>query len=224
MADYLSFMLLALLLAIVVFLFVRKLDHYNETDWGYRWLNRVDGLIRWYCYRMHRLQHTPLDLPEGPVIVVANHISGLDPFFLLTATRRPLRFLIAREEYERFGLKWIFKAAGCIPVDRETKPHLALRAGLQALEAGEAVALFPHAGIQRPGDPVKKLKAGAARLAEKTGADIYVVLISGVGLPGHTVSCFLVPSRAKLEHVATLNCEGKSTEECLHAMAQILNK
>ncbi len=36
-------------------------------------------------------------LPAGPVIVVANHDSLSDPFFLGAALERPLRFLAKRE-------------------------------------------------------------------------------------------------------------------------------
>ncbi len=56
-------------------------------------------------------------------MVVANHISGLDPLLMAAASRRSLHFMIAREQYERFGLKWLFRMAGCIPVDRERAPE-----------------------------------------------------------------------------------------------------
>ena len=80
----------------------------------------------------------PIPLPEtGAAIVVCNHISGLDPLVLIAATPRPLRFLIAREEYERFGLQWLFRLGKCIPVERDKRPELAMRAALRAIENGE---------------------------------------------------------------------------------------
>jgi len=74
---------------------------------------------------------------------VSNHVSGLDPLLLIAATRRPLRFVIAREEYERWGLRWLLHAVGCIPIARGRNPRSALSAARAALEAGEVVALFP---------------------------------------------------------------------------------
>ena len=114
----------------------------NKTDWSNFWLNRLDGLNRLFCTKYHRLGAEPLVLPEhGGVIIISNHISGLDPLLLVAAARRPLRFMIAREEYERFGLKWLFKAMGCIPVERNGRPDSALREAIRALTDGEVIVL-----------------------------------------------------------------------------------
>jgi len=105
----------------------------------------IDGWLRLFCRYYHRLEYEPLPLPErGPALVASNHLSGLDPLLLITASKRPLRFLIAQEEYHRFGLNWLFRAAGCIPVDRKGRPEKALRRAREALQRGEVVALFPH--------------------------------------------------------------------------------
>ncbi|MGD2083234.1 MAG: 1-acyl-sn-glycerol-3-phosphate acyltransferase, partial [Chromatiales bacterium] len=74
----------------------------NLTDWGSGWLNLLDGVNRLFCRYYHRMNDVVLPLPaEGAAIVVANHVSGLDPLLLIAASRRPLRFLIAREQFER---------------------------------------------------------------------------------------------------------------------------
>ena len=130
---------------ILLWLLARQLKAAQQTDWGNIWLNYLDGLNRLFCKYYHRLQYTLIDLPaEGPALVVANHLSGLDGFLLIAASRRPLRFMIAREQYERFGLAWLFKSIGCIPVDRSHRPEKGLRAALRALENGEVVVLFPQ--------------------------------------------------------------------------------
>jgi 1-acyl-sn-glycerol-3-phosphate acyltransferase len=64
-------------------------------------------------------------------------MSSLDPFLLLTACKRPLRFLVASEEYERPILNWLFIASGCIPVDRVGRPEKALREAFRALQQCE---------------------------------------------------------------------------------------
>jgi len=103
----------------------------------------------------------------GCALLACNHISGLDPFLLIAASPRPLRFMIAREEYERFGLRWLFRRGHCIPVDRDRQPERALREALRALNAGEVVAVFPQGGIQRESQGHRKLKGGVVRLAQK---------------------------------------------------------
>jgi 1-acyl-sn-glycerol-3-phosphate acyltransferase len=203
---------------------VRTARQANRVDWGSDWVNLLDGLNRLFCYRYHRLNVTGIRLPRsGAAIVVSNHLSGLDPMLLVASARRPLRFLIAREEYERFGLKWLFRAMGCIPVDRARRPEQALRVALRALGQGEIVALFPHGGIHLETHPPRRLKAGAARLAELTGSSIFPVRISGIRGAGGVVSGVLLRSRAQIELFSSLKSDGRTTMDLLDEIAGIID-
>jgi 1-acyl-sn-glycerol-3-phosphate acyltransferase len=196
----------------------------NEVDWGHRGVNLADGLIRLLSHRYHRLRCESIPFPDqGPAVVVANHISGLDPLLLVAASHRPLRFLIAREEYQRFGFRWLFKAAGCIPVDRDKRPELAMREALLALKQGEVVAVFPHGRIQEPGKPTSKIKGGAVRLAQKQGCKIFPVFIDGIRGHGHTMLALPLRSEAVLHTLPTMDCADKSYDECMSLLAQLLN-
>lgn len=196
----------------------------NRTEWGTGWVNLLDGLNRIFCYRYHRLNLVGIRLPKtGPAIVVSNHVSGLDALLLLASTRRPLRFLIAREQYERFGLQWLLRAAGCIPVDRQRKPEQALRSALRALKNGEIVALFPHGRIHLRSDPPAKLKPGTARLAQLTGSRIFPVFISGVRGQGRVIRGVLLRSRAQLRLYSPLTAGDRSTAEISQELAKILD-
>lgn len=161
----------------------------NKADWGGKWINRLDGFNRIFCRKFHRLKFETVRLPKtGGVLLASNHISGLDPLLLIAASERPLRFLMAREYYEIRGLKWLFRVVGCIPVERSSRPQAALYAARVALEAGEAVAIFPHGTIHLDHHRPRKLKRGIAWLARFTGASIYPMRIEGVagleqGLP-----------------------------------------
>jgi len=196
-----------------------------QTDWGGARVNWIDGLVRLLCRYVHRLAQTKIPLPEtGAAIVVANHVSGLDPFLLIAASHRPLRFLIAREEYERPILHWLFKASGCIPVDRSGKSKHALRQALRALQSGEVVAIFPHGKIQLDNDPPRKLKRGVARLATWTQAPIYRVRIDGVGGEGKVVLAPIIPSHVQLSIAEPFICQPDEMDECLRRICQIIEK
>ena len=219
-------MLYLVLALIIVFIFFLPgfLLRYNQIDWGANWINVIDGLYRLLCLKYHSLNKVVIDLPAtGPAIVVANHISGLDPFLLIACSRRPLRFLIAREEYERFGLRWLFRAAGCIPVDRETRPERALREALIKLREGEVIAVFPHGRIYWPESALRKIKGGAVRLAQNTSCLIYPIYISGIRRAGHTVSPIFVPNKAHVQLFPPLDCANISYDESVKRLAQILN-
>ena len=187
-----------------------------NADWGGPHVNWLDGWTRILCRSLHGLGKQQIDLPEnGPAIVVANHISGLDPLLLIAASKRPLRFLIAREEYQRFGLQWLFRAAGCIPVDREGRPEKSLRQALKALQQGEVIAIFPHGKIHLDSDPPRKLKAGFARLAAWSDAAIYPVRIDGVTAAGKVLIAPLVPSRVRLTRHKPIYCQTEQLDICL---------
>jgi 1-acyl-sn-glycerol-3-phosphate acyltransferase len=196
----------------------------NEVDWGGLWLNRIDGLNRILCRRLHRLRHNEIGLPEtGGALLVCNHVSGLDPLLMIAACKRPLRFLIAREEYERFGLHWLLKKVGCIPVDRKGCPEQALREALRVLQQGEVVALFPHGHIHLDSDPPRRLKGGVIWLAQQTGTPIIPMRLTGVRGEGKTVSAVFLPSRACLQGFPALDCAGEDAKACLQQIAEYID-
>ncbi|MGW5309281.1 lysophospholipid acyltransferase family protein [Nocardia thailandica] len=104
----------------------------------------------------------------GPVIVVCDHVSHLDPLlvarFLVDAGRSP-RFLAKREVFTGFtGV--VMRAAEQIPIDRARDPAEAFAAASRALRAGGLVVIMPEGTITRdPAGLPGPLKTGAARLA-----------------------------------------------------------
>jgi 1-acyl-sn-glycerol-3-phosphate acyltransferase len=195
----------------------------NQADWGGWSVNWIDGWVRLLCRHLHHQTADQLPLPEhGPAIVVANHVSGLDPFILITASRRPLRFLIASEEYHRPILHWLFKAAGCIPVDRGTNPEKALRQALRALKQGEVIALFPHGIIHLDSDPPRPIKAGVVRLATWAACPVIPARIDGVHGEGHTVLAPFIPSRVQLSLRPIIFCHDSQPQACLRAITEAI--
>jgi 1-acyl-sn-glycerol-3-phosphate acyltransferase len=126
------------------------------------WRLEVDGAAR---------------VPVAPVIVVANHDSLSDPFFLGAAVDRPLRFLAKRELWRNGVVGWILDGLGGIPVDRQRGDVGAVAAAAQALDRGAAVAIFPQGTVLGP--PDRAWQRGAARLALTTGVPILPVAIVG---------------------------------------------
>lgn len=217
---------LLLLIVVAAWLFRRALaicDAANEADWGGRWLNRLDGLNRIFCRRFHRLTQEHLALPpSGPLLLASNHLSGLDPLLLIAASRRPLRFIIAREQYERWWLHWLFRGIGCIPVDREREPRAALYAARRVLAAGEVVALFPQGRIYLDHEPPAPLRRGIVLLSQITGAPIVPVRIDGVRGKGFTVAAVFMPSDVRLEARPLLYCKPETAEACLEELGRAL--
>jgi len=226
MTELTLFVLLFVVGALLLWLllrFVSACGAANTVDWGGTVNNHIVGFIVLFCRYVHRFKYQPIPLPEqGGALLACNHISGLDPFLLVAASPRPLRFMIAREEYERFGLQWLFRRAHCIPVDRERQPERALRVALRALDAGEVVAVFPQGGIHLASHGYRKLKGGVVRLAHKSACPIYPVRVDDVRGVGHTVRAVFFPGRAKMQVAPVLHCEGEDHHACLVALAMRL--
>jgi 1-acyl-sn-glycerol-3-phosphate acyltransferase len=157
-----------------------------------------------YIALYHRLRRLPgppgPPIPlEGPAIVVANHRSGVDPLVLSACTRRLIHFLMAREYYEQRGLRWLFRTAGAIPVNRDGNDLGATKAALKALKEGLVIGIFPEGGIRpQDGEEPEAGKSGVALLALKTGAPVVPAYISGTPAYDSVLRAMITPSRSQI--------------------------
>ena len=121
-------------------------------------------------------------------------------------------------------MQWLFRAVGCIPVDRSRHPQQAFREALDRLREGEVIALFPGGHIHVPGEPKPRFKRGVARLAKLADAPVYPTRISGVRGEGHVVRSVFLPSRARLRAFARYDCHAAGEKQCLNDLFSILEE
>ena len=133
-----------------------------------------------FCRNWHRLIVSGESLPDGPVILVSNHLCGLDPLLIQASVNRPLRFLMAREYYMKM---WYVRRGldlvGAIPVTPGGANRHAVRKAIEVVRAGNALCLFPE-GAANPPIPMHRILPGAALIARESGAPIIPLRISGV--------------------------------------------
>ena len=216
-----------LLIAVAVLIFAvylrAKARKYNHVDWGSKRLNFVDGLCRAYCVKFHRLKLEKFDLPKtGGAILISNHVSGVDPLLLIAACDRPIRFMIAKEEYERFGLNWLFKGAGCIPVDRTGRADIAFRQAKRALKSGEILALFPHGKIHLDDVKPYRVKPGIKRLAELSKMPIVVARITGVRGQGSVFKPLFLRSKTEVTRFPNITHDYFDNPDALQELGELL--
>lgn len=122
-------------------------------------------------------------LPEGPAIIAANHISFLDSALLLATLPRQIQFVGKAEYLDDWKTKHLFPALGMIPIDRSggSASNSALDAARSVLENGGLFGIFPEGTRSRNGT-LHKGHTGVARLALQTGAPIVPVGIVGTEL------------------------------------------
>lgn len=148
---------------------------------GKRWLNAfLRGMNRLFCRFWHRLSGQKVILPDGPLILVGNHICGLDPLLIQATVNRPLSFLMARDYYQSMWYaRWGFDMVGAIPVSPGGANRQALQKAIDVVRAGNVVCLFPE-GAANPPIPLHNMMPGAALIARETGAPIIPFRVSGV--------------------------------------------
>ncbi|MBC7325589.1 MAG: 1-acyl-sn-glycerol-3-phosphate acyltransferase [Moorella sp. (in: Bacteria)] len=113
---------------------------------------------------------------EGPVIVVANHISYLDPVAVGVASPRTVRFMATEELFHIPVLKWIIRGLYAFPVRRGRSDRMALKAALEILHNGQVLGMFPEGTRSREGR-LLPFQHGAAILSLKTGAPLLPVAL-----------------------------------------------
>jgi 1-acyl-sn-glycerol-3-phosphate acyltransferase len=115
-----------------------------------------------------RLRVTGLEvLPErGPVLVVANHDSQMDPVILGVAlrNRRQLRYLARANLWRIPGLGPVLRGLRQIPIERGAGDARAIHEAVAALRAGAAICIFPEGGLS--GGERLRARTGVARLRE----------------------------------------------------------
>jgi len=108
---------------------------------------------------------------DGAILICANHIHVMDQCMALIATKRVINYM-AKKEYFDGSMRWFFKMAGCISVNRQIKDRSASKKAIDFLNIGGAVGLFPEGTRNKTKDVIQPFKFGAVSMAKKTGAKI----------------------------------------------------
>ena len=128
------------------------------------------------AFRFHSTgrEHVPA---TGPVLLVANHQSHLDPVLVGIACPREVRPL-ARHSLFFWPLSWLIRSLGAVPIDRERGGLGGIKAMLKLLGAGEVVLVFPE-GTRTKDGHLQPLMPGFCALARRSGATVVPVAIDG---------------------------------------------
>lgn len=152
-------------------------------------LNRVEGTGVIYWFFKHLIIGPILktifrpwiegseNLPKsGPVIIVGNHLSVIDSFFMPAMIDRRVYFLAKSDYFTGRGLrgtlvKNFMLSIGQLPIDRRggKASEASLNTGLSVLDRGEVLGIYPE-GTRSPDARLYRGRTGVARLVLESGA------------------------------------------------------
>jgi 1-acyl-sn-glycerol-3-phosphate acyltransferase len=158
-----------------------KVRRFQEDKKGWAWtlgLSVVKPLL--LMTTRHRWIDGEKIPAEGGVLLVANHISEVDPLVvahLVWDHGRIPRYLAKAGIFKNAFLGIFFRSAGQIPVERASKNAAgAFDAAVAAVRAGRCVVVYPEGTITRDPDLWPMVgKSGAARIALETGTSVLPV-------------------------------------------------
>jgi 1-acyl-sn-glycerol-3-phosphate acyltransferase len=131
-----------------------------------------------FSWKVEGRENIPL---TGPLILVANHVHVLDPFFLIFISPRWINFMAKEELFRSPFLRPWLHAVGAFPIRREGKvkeKQKILKSARNTLEEGLILGMFPEGGRSRDGK-LRKGKLGSVVIASKTNVPILPVGIVG---------------------------------------------
>jgi 1-acyl-sn-glycerol-3-phosphate acyltransferase len=115
---------------------------------------------------------------SGGVLLVCNHVSFFDVFFVGIPLRRPLNY-VARSTLFVPVLGWFIRSLGGFPIQREGIGASGMKETLRRLRAGGIVALFPE-GTRSHDGQLGPLKPGIAALAARVGVPVVPAALAGM--------------------------------------------
>ena len=132
----------------------------------------VARIVGWTASVFYQVEKVGGPLPDGPVLVTANHPNALlDPLLIFHTAGRPARPLAKAPLFEQVFVGSMLRALGGLPVyrkqDNASQMHRnneTFRRAIEALVQGDAVQIFPE-GLSHSEPGLVPLRTGAARIA-----------------------------------------------------------
>jgi glycerol-3-phosphate O-acyltransferase/dihydroxyacetone phosphate acyltransferase len=132
----------------------------------------ITRLVGWAVAVFYDVERSGPWIPDGPVLVAANHPNALvDPLVIFHTAGRATRPLGKAPLFEHAIVGTVLKGLGGLPVyRREDDPQLThlnertFDAAIEALHAGGAIQIYPE-GYSHSGPSLSPLRTGAARIA-----------------------------------------------------------
>lgn len=129
-------------------------------------IRRVGVAVIRLIYRIEVVH--PERIPRsGGILLLPNHVTFADAFFITAASRRPVRFVMDHVFLSKRTIRGFVSIFQTVTIRRD-QPREAIRITIDALKQGDVVCLFPEGQLTRTGT-LCELRRGFELIARKAG-------------------------------------------------------
>lgn len=129
--------------------------------------------------KSHNLENIPQNLESG-LIIVANHQTYFDPFWICFKINGKFRFMAWDKAFDWFLIGRFIRYLGAFPVSLECGGTVkTLKLTFAALRDGATLVIFPEGSRGFSDGKMLEFKTGAARLAIEANVPILPVTVRG---------------------------------------------
>ena len=145
------------------------------------WYRLVCATVRIFFRIWERFEiHNPENIPTiGGCIIASNHVSYLDPPVIAIGIKhRVVHFMARNTLFSKPFARWFLKSVQVLPMDRTRGDVGALRKGINLLQSGKVLGLFPE-GTRSPTGEMKNAEGGIGFLIAKAKVPVVPAYVDG---------------------------------------------
>jgi 1-acyl-sn-glycerol-3-phosphate acyltransferase len=151
----------------------------------------LTGRLLW---RVQFTNEAPAEL-SGGALLVANHKSSVDPFFVQLAARRRVHWMVAKEYCDHFIFGPLLKVLQVIPTNRSGMDTASTKRAVRLTSHGRLVGMFPEGRLNHTREPLVSIRGGAALVAMRSSVPMIPLYIKGSPYRKTVWSPLIIPAR-----------------------------
>lgn len=149
-----------------------------------------------FLWRSRLYGRIPEDIDGA--ILISNHRSSADPFFMQMASRRPIGWMIAREFASGPLIRHLMNILDVITAGRRGVDTAATKRVIREAKAGRLICMFPEGRLNTTEQFMQSCRPGAIMVAIRAGVPVIPCYLHNLPFSNVIAQPFYTPARVSL--------------------------